>query len=51
MTTVLTLVLIPALIGGVAFVVRNDRLRRALLVATAVTHAGLTVGEAGRVPL
>jgi hydrogenase-4 component F len=39
---VLILVLIPAVIGGVAFLLRSDPLRRALLVATAVTHAGLT---------
>jgi len=39
---VLALILIPAAIGGGVFFVLNDSLRRVLLVATAITHAGLT---------
>ncbi|HVM61917.1 MAG TPA: proton-conducting transporter membrane subunit [Verrucomicrobiae bacterium] len=41
--TVLALILIPAAIGGGAFFMRNDSLRRALLIGTAITHTGLTV--------
>ena len=40
--TVLLLILIPALAGGLAFCTRADKMRRALLVVTAVAHAGLT---------
>lgn len=36
------LVLIPLLMGGVSFVIRSDSSRRALLVATAAVHLGLT---------
>lgn len=39
---ILLLVLIPALAGLTAFVVRPDWLRRLLLVAVALAHAGLT---------
>jgi hydrogenase-4 component F len=41
--TVLLLILIPALAGSFAFCIRADKVRRALLVATAVAHAGLTL--------
>jgi hydrogenase-4 component F len=40
---VLLLILIPALAGGLAFCIRADKVRRALLVATAVAHAALTI--------
>ena len=38
---VLALVLLPAAAGALAFVLRSDALRRALLVATSLAHAGL----------
>ncbi|HUI08072.1 MAG TPA: proton-conducting transporter membrane subunit [Verrucomicrobiae bacterium] len=41
--TVLLLILIPAAAGGLAFFVRADRPRRALLVTTAAGHTSLTV--------
>jgi hydrogenase-4 component F len=41
--TVLLLLLIPALAGSLAFCIRADKVRRALLVATAVAHTGLTI--------
>jgi hydrogenase-4 component F len=41
--TVLLLIFIPALAGSLAFCIRADKVRRALLVATAVAHAGLTI--------
>jgi hydrogenase-4 component F len=40
---VLLLILVPALAGGIAFFIRADNTRRALLVATAGAHAGLTI--------
>lgn len=41
---ILTLVLLPALTGAVAFGVRARALREGLLVGTALAHAGLVVG-------
>ena len=41
--TVLLLILVPAVAGCLAFFIRADRARRALLVATAAAHTGLTV--------
>ncbi|HEU5179527.1 MAG TPA: proton-conducting transporter membrane subunit, partial [Candidatus Polarisedimenticolia bacterium] len=38
---VLALVLLPAAAGVLAFALRSDRLRRGLLVATSLAHAGL----------
>ena len=38
----LTLIIIPALAGGLAFAVRSTIGRRAILVVTALVHAGLT---------
>lgn len=40
---IVALVLLPLLAGVLAFCLRGDGLRRALLVATALAHAGLTV--------
>src|SRR4030095_10666682 len=40
---VLALVLLPAAAGVLAFLLRSDPLRRALLVATSVAHAGVVV--------
>jgi hydrogenase-4 component F len=42
--TTLLLFLIPAVAGCLAFFIRVDRARRALLVATAAAHTGLTMG-------
>src|SRR5512144_2670385 len=39
---VLALFLIPALAGAAAFFIRSHGARRALLVATALAHSGLT---------
>ncbi len=39
---ILALVLTPTLAGIAAFAIRADRLRRALLILTAIVHAGLT---------
>ena len=39
---ILALVLVPALAGVAAVALRHDRARRALLVLTALAHAGLT---------
>src|SRR5215471_21073418 len=47
---ILALILVPALAGVAAFAIRDHRLRRALLVATATAHAILTAAAAlGRV--
>lgn len=43
---ILLLVLVPAAAGGMAFFIRKDGPRRALLVATAAVHALLTAGMA-----
>lgn len=40
---VLLLILIPTLAGSLAFFIRSDNTRRALLVVTATAHAGLTI--------
>jgi hydrogenase-4 component F len=37
------LIAVPAIAGAVAFVLRNDSLRRSLLLSTAIGHAGLTL--------
>ena len=42
-TLLFSLVLLPALAAGLAFLLRHDALRRSLLVATALAHAFLTV--------
>ncbi len=47
---VLALVLIPAAAGAAAFAIRSDAVRRALLVATAVLHAALTLAAWMRRP-
>jgi hydrogenase-4 component F len=39
---ILLLILIPAAAGAAAFFLRSDRLRRALLLLTALAHTGLT---------
>jgi hydrogenase-4 component F len=41
---ILALLLVPLASGLAAFGLRSDRLRRALLVSTALMHAGLTAG-------
>ncbi|MBI4568638.1 MAG: NADH dehydrogenase FAD-containing subunit [Planctomycetes bacterium] len=39
----LTLILLPAVAGAAAFIIPRDRARRALLIAAALAHLGLTV--------
>jgi hypothetical protein len=39
---IFALVLVPTLTGAAAFFIRADHVRRGLLVATALTQAGLT---------
>jgi hydrogenase-4 component F len=40
--TSLTLILVPAVAGGLCFLLRDDRVRRGLLVAAATAHGALT---------
>jgi hydrogenase-4 component F len=47
---ILALALIPLVAGALAYVLRADRPRRALLVATATAHAGLAAATWVRVP-
>jgi hydrogenase-4 component F len=47
-----TLILLPAAAGLLAFAIRRDGLRRALLVATAIAHTAMTaIAVFGRVPV
>ncbi len=48
---ILALVLVPFLAGLLAFFLRDDRLRRILLVGTALAHAALTGSAWSRYPL
>lgn len=48
---IVALVILPLLAGALAFFLRGDELRRGLLVATALVHAGLTAMAWARRPL